>query len=74
MSKKELKTNAMRMLERQKIPYEYKTYECEEFVSGVFTADQTGLPHETGVQDARDNRKNRGALRLCDSDRGGTGP
>ena len=34
------------MLERQKIPYEYKTYECEEFVSGVFTADQTGLPHE----------------------------
>ena len=32
MSKKELKTNAMRMLERQKIPYEYKTYECEEFV------------------------------------------
>lgn len=46
MSKKELKTNAMRMLERQKIPYEYKTYECEEFVSGIFTADQTGLPHE----------------------------
>ena len=34
------------MLERQKIPYEYKTYECEEFVSGIFTADQTGLPHE----------------------------
>ena len=36
----------MRMLERQKIPYEYKTYECEEFESGIFTADQTGLPHE----------------------------
>lgn len=46
MSKKEFKTNAMRILERQKIPYEYKTYKCDEFVSGVSTADQTGLPHE----------------------------
>lgn len=46
MSKKELKTNAMRMLDRLKIPYGYMTYECEEFVSGVSTADQTGLPHE----------------------------
>lgn len=46
MSKKELKTNAMRILDKMKIPYEYKTYECEEFVSGVSTADQNGLPHE----------------------------
>lgn len=46
MGKKELKTNAMRMLEKRKIPYEYLTYECEEFVSGISTADQTGLPHE----------------------------
>lgn len=46
MSKKELKTNAMRMLDRLKIPYEYMAYECEEFISGVSTADQTGLPHE----------------------------
>lgn len=46
MSKKELKTNAMRMLDRLKIPYEYLTYECEEFISGVSTADKTGLPHE----------------------------
>ena len=35
MSKKELKTNAMRLLDRLKIPYEYETYECDEFVSGV---------------------------------------
>ena len=27
MSKKEVKTNAMRMLDRQKIPYEYEEYE-----------------------------------------------
>lgn len=46
MGKKEIKTNAMRMLEKLKIPYEYLTYECEEFVSGISTADQTGLPHE----------------------------
>ena len=46
MSKKELKTNAMRILDRNKIPYEYETYECDEFVDGIKTADKIGLPHE----------------------------
>lgn len=46
MSKKELKTNAMRILDRQKIPYRYLTYECGEFVNGISTADKTGLPHD----------------------------
>lgn len=46
MSKKELKTNAMRILDTLKIPYEYITYECGEFVSGISTADMNGLPHE----------------------------
>ena len=46
MSKKELKTNAMRILDRNKIPYEYETYECDEFVDGITTADKIGLPHE----------------------------
>lgn len=46
MSKKELKTNAMRMLDRLHIAYEYQTYECEEFVDGITTADKIGLPHE----------------------------
>lgn len=46
MSKKELKTNAMRMLDRLKIQYEYETYECDGFVSGINTADKTRLPHE----------------------------
>lgn len=45
MSKKELKTNAMRILDKQKIPYEYLTYECNEFINGISIADQTGLPH-----------------------------
>ncbi len=46
MSKKELKTNAMRMLDRLKIPYEYLTYECDEFISGISIAYKIGLPHE----------------------------
>lgn len=28
---KEVKTNAMRILERNKIPYKEYTYECDEF-------------------------------------------
>lgn len=46
MSKKELKTNAMRILDRMKIPYTYQTYECDEFADGIQTADQLGLSHE----------------------------
>lgn len=44
MSKKELKTNAMRILEKNKIPYEMQTYECDEFVDGLQTASILGLP------------------------------
>lgn len=47
MSKsKEIKTNAMRQLDRMKIPYSHYTYECEEFVDGIQVADMLGLPHE----------------------------
>lgn len=46
MSKKELKTNAMRILDKNKIPYDYQIYECSEFTDGVAVADQIGLPHE----------------------------
>ncbi len=46
MSKKEVKTNAMRILDRMKIPYTYQTYECDEFSDGIHTADQLGLEHE----------------------------
>ena len=45
MAKKELKTNAMRMLDRMKIPYEYETYECEDFTDGIETADKLGYDH-----------------------------
>lgn len=43
---KEAKTNAMRMLERQKVPYQVLTYECEEFIDGMHSADLTGAPYE----------------------------
>lgn len=43
---KEIKTNAMRLLETKKIPYEAYTYECDEFVDGIQIADMLGLPHE----------------------------
>jgi Cys-tRNA(Pro)/Cys-tRNA(Cys) deacylase len=43
---KEVKTNAMRILDRLKIPYTHQAYECEEFVDGIQTADRLGLPHE----------------------------
>lgn len=46
MAKKETKTNAMRILERMKIPYEVLTHECDIFVDGVASAAQLGLPVE----------------------------
>lgn len=39
---KEVKTNAMRMLDKLKIPYEFKTYECESFEDGVHVAEMLG--------------------------------
>ena len=43
---KERKTNAMRILDRQKIPYQVLEYECEEFIDGLHTAEKTGAPVE----------------------------
>lgn len=43
---KEVKTNAMRILDRNKISYTVNTYECEEFVDGIHIADQLGQSYE----------------------------
>ena len=43
---KEVKTNAMRILESMKIPFEHYTYECDEFIDGIQIADTLGLPYE----------------------------
>ncbi|MBO5259993.1 MAG: Cys-tRNA(Pro) deacylase [Agathobacter sp.] len=43
---KELKTNAVRILDRNKINYTLITYECDEFIDGLHTAEKTGAPVE----------------------------
>ena len=43
---KEAKTNAMRFLEKNKIPYTEKTYECDEFIDGIHVAEKLGQPLE----------------------------
>lgn len=41
-----MKTNAMRILEKMKIPYEMRTYECDEFTDGIHVADFLGISYE----------------------------
>ena len=42
---KEVKTNAMRILGRNKIPYKEYTYECDEFVDALKVARRTSVNH-----------------------------
>lgn len=45
MSKdKSQKTNAMRILDKNKIPYKVNYYECEEFIDGVHIANMLSQP------------------------------
>ena len=39
---KEIKTNAMRILDKNKVSYKVNLYECDEFIDGVHIADQLG--------------------------------
>ena len=41
---KEAKTNAMRMLDRQKVKYE--AFTCDEFIDGLHSADLIGAPYD----------------------------
>lgn len=43
---KEIKTNAMRILDKNKIPYEVLQYECDEFIDGLHTARKPGCYNE----------------------------
>ena len=43
MAKKSEKTNALRLLDKLKIPYEAHSYPCEEFTGGEDVARQLGL-------------------------------
>lgn len=44
--KKEIKTNAMRLLDKLKISYTVIQYECDEFTNGTEVAKKTGIPSE----------------------------
>ncbi|MBS6193962.1 MAG: Cys-tRNA(Pro) deacylase [Clostridiales bacterium] len=43
---KEVKTNAMRILDRNHISYDFIQYECDNFIDGLHTAEKTGAPVE----------------------------
>ncbi len=46
MSKKELKTNACRILDKEKINYQLNTYDCKQFIDGCHIADALGQSYE----------------------------
>ena len=43
---KNQKTNAMRILDKNKIPYRANYYECEEFIDGIHIADMLSQSYE----------------------------
>lgn len=47
---KEVKTNAMRILDRLKIAYDINLYTCDEFIDGVTVADMLGQPYESSFK------------------------
>ena len=47
---REAKTNAMRMLDRQKIAYTPIPYDCPVFIDGVTVAEKTGAPLEASFK------------------------
>lgn len=43
---KNIKTNAMRILEKSKIPYRANFYSCEEFIDGIHIADMLSQSYD----------------------------
>ena len=43
---KDIKTHAMRILDKNRIPYQVNTYECEEFIDGIHIADMLGQSYD----------------------------
>ena len=65
MAKKSEKTNALRLLDKLKIPYEAHSYPCEEFTGGEDVARQLGLdPDKPPLAVVRD-RQGRAAYACC---------
>lgn len=47
---KEVKTNAMRILDKLKIQYKVNHYECDEFIDGVHIADMLGQSYDSSFK------------------------
>ena len=47
---REAKTNVMRILDKNKINYRAISYECDEFIDGLHTAEMTGAPVEASYK------------------------
>ena len=43
---KQIKTNAMRILDRAKVSYKVNYYECDEFIDGIHIADKLSQPYD----------------------------
>ena len=57
---KEVKTNAMRILDRAKIEYEINLYDCDEFIDAVHVADMLSQPYESSYKTLVASGKNGG--------------
>ncbi len=75
MSKKEVKTNDMRMqMDRKKelktkVSYTYEEYECDDFTDGIQTADKLGYDHKLVYKTLVTTGKTEKPLCLRNSDR-----
>lgn len=47
---KDVKTNAMRILDKNKISYSVNTYQCDEFIDGVHIADMLGQSYDVSFK------------------------
>lgn len=47
---KEIKTNAIRILDKEKVKYTINTYECDEFIDAKHIADMLSQPYESSYK------------------------
>lgn len=47
---KEVKTNAIRILDKEKVNYTINTYECDEFIDAKHVADMLSQPYESSYK------------------------
>lgn len=47
---KNIKTNAMRILEKKKIPFKVNYYDCDEFIDGIHIADKLSQSYDVSFK------------------------